>query len=490
MRRESGIRNMTEGSALRHIVWFTLPLLAGNFLQQFYNMVDSWVVGNYVSDAALAAVGVGFPVIFLFTSLFSGIATGGTVVIAQAFGAWKPERVRHAIDSLYTAFVRSILPITIIALLLVSPLMTVLRVDPAAWAETRTYLLVVCAGLIGNIGYNLNAGILNGVGNSSTTLLFLMVSTVLNILLDLLLVLAFSMGVLGVALGTVIAQACSWLFGIWYINRNYPQLAIHPFSGFFDRKLFAEIIRIGLPSGIQMSLVALGAMFVLSKVNSFGKAFTAGFNVGNKLDTLAFLPTQSMAAAVISFVGQNMGAGREDRHAGGCLDGSQLRAGGVAVRSPVPDLLPRPGGYCRQRRVSAVRHAALCAVFHPVCAEFRHAGCRRQRLPHGQCGRLRYSAAGSLPVPAGRQIRPGLYVLELWYRLGRGLCAVGLPLCLRQVAGQIPRRLTPAAVSGRTAREDPPEQGLDKSLCFFYNQFDRRQLNTGALKRTSAEMQD
>ena len=304
---------MTAGSPLRHIALFTLPLLAGNFLQQFYNMVDSWVVGNYVSDAALAAVGVGFPVIFLFTSLFSGIATGGTVVIAQSFGAGKPERVRSAIDSLYTAFIRSILPITAAALLLVGPLMTVLRVDPAAWAETRTYLLVVCAGLIGNIGYNLNAGILNGVGNSSTTLLFLMVSTVLNILLDLTLVLAVPLGVLGVALGTVIAQACSWLFGIWYINRNYPQLAIHPFSGVFDRKLFWEIIRIGLPSGIQMSLVALGSMCVLSRVNSFGKAYTAGFNVGNKLDTLAFLPTQSMAAAVTSFVGQNLGAGREDR---------------------------------------------------------------------------------------------------------------------------------------------------------------------------------
>ena len=304
---------MTAGSPLRHIALFTLPLLAGNFLQQFYNMVDSWVVGNYVSDAALAAVGVGFPVIFLFTSLFSGIATGGTVVIAQSFGAGKPERVRSAIDSLYTAFIRSILPITAAALLLVGPLMTVLRVDPAAWAETRTYLLVVCAGLIGNIGYNLNAGILNGVGNSSTTLLFLMVSTVLNILLDLTLVLAVPLGVLGVALGTVIAQACSWLFGIWYINRNYPQLAIHPFSGVFDRKLFWAIIRIGLPSGIQMSLVALGSMCVLSRVNSFGKAYTAGFNVGNKLDTLAFLPTQSMAAAVISFVGQNLGAGREAR---------------------------------------------------------------------------------------------------------------------------------------------------------------------------------
>ena len=313
MGTESGIRNMTAGSPFRHILMFTLPLLAGNFLQQFYNMVDSWVVGNYVSDGALAAVGVGFPVIFLFTSLFSGIATGGTVVIAQSFGGGRPDRVRSAIDSLYTAFIRSILPITAAALLLVNPLMTVLRVDPAAWAETRTYLLVVCAGLVGSIGYNLNAGILGGMGNSSTTLLFLAVSTILNIFLDLALVLAVPLGVLGVALGTVIAQLCSWLFGIWYINRRYPQLAIHPFNGIFDRKLFCEIIRIGLPSGIQMSLVALGAMGVLSKVNSYGKAFTAGFNVGNKLDTLSFLPVQSLAAAVISFVGQNMGASREDR---------------------------------------------------------------------------------------------------------------------------------------------------------------------------------
>ena len=313
MGTESGIRNMTAGSPFRHILMFTLPLLAGNFLQQFYNMVDSWVVGNFVSDGALAAVGVGFPVIFLFTSLFSGIATGGTVVIAQSFGGGRPDRVRSAIDSLYTAFIRSILPITAAALLLVNPLMTVLRVDPAAWAETRTYLLVVCAGLVGSIGYNLNAGILGGMGNSSTTLLFLAVSTILNIFLDLALVLAVPLGVLGVALGTVIAQLCSWLFGIWYINRRYPQLAIHPFNGIFDRRLFCEIIRIGLPSGIQMSLVALGAMGVLSKVNSYGKAFTAGFNVGNKLDTLSFLPVQSLAAAVISFVGPNMGASREDR---------------------------------------------------------------------------------------------------------------------------------------------------------------------------------
>ena len=244
METESGIRNMTVGSPFRHILMFTLPLLAGNFLQQFYNMVDSWVVGNFVSDGALAAVGVGFPVIFLFTSLFSGIATGGTVVIAQAFGGGRPGRVRSAIDSLYTAFIRSILPITAAALLLVHPLMTVLRVDPAAWAETRTYLLVVCAGLVGSIGYNLNAGILGGMGNSSTTLLFLAVSTILNIFLDLALVLAVPLGVLGVALGTVIAQLCSWLFGIWYINRRYPQLAIHPIDSWSKYRGVADMERV------------------------------------------------------------------------------------------------------------------------------------------------------------------------------------------------------------------------------------------------------
>lgn len=342
MSKQSGLRDMTAGSPLRHILLFTLPLLAGNFLQQFYNMVDSWVVGNYVSDAALAAVGVGFPVIFLFTSLFTGIATGGTVVIAQAFGAGDTERVRAAIDTLYTAFVRSIVPITAAALLLVEPLMTVLRVDPAARGETRIYLLVVCGGLIGSIGYNLNAGILNGVGNSSTTLLFLAISTITNIILDLVLVLVIPLGVLGVALGTVIAQAVSWLYGMWYIGRHYPLLTIRPFNGHFDRALFREIIRIGLPTGIQLSLISVGSMCVLAKVNSYGKAFTAGFNVGNKLDTLSFLPTQSLSSAIISFVGQNLGAGREDRAKQGTRVTVLLAIGWTVASSAVVVLLRDP----------------------------------------------------------------------------------------------------------------------------------------------------
>ena len=308
-----GMRNMTEGSPAGHIFYFALPLLAGSFLQQLYNMVDSWVVGQYVGDGALAAVGVGFPVIFMFTSLFMGLSNGGTVVIAQFYGAGRMDRVRDAVDTIYTAFVFSAVPITALAVALVRPILLLMRVEESAYHEAWLYLIVVCAGLIGTIGYNLNAGILGGLGNSRTTLLFLAIAAGMNIFLDLLLVLACGMGVLGVALGTVISQAFSWLFGLTYINRKYPDIAIRPFCRRFDRHLFRQIMGIGLPAGIQMSLVAIGAMAVMSKINSYGKEFTAAYNVGSKLDQLAFLPVQSLSNAVTAFVGQNIGAKRLDR---------------------------------------------------------------------------------------------------------------------------------------------------------------------------------
>ncbi|MCF2617816.1 MATE family efflux transporter [Oscillibacter valericigenes] len=313
MERENGMRNMTVGSPAGHIFYFALPLLAGSFLQQLYNMVDSWVVGNYAGDTALAAVGVGYPVIFMFTSLFMGLSNGGTVVIAQFYGAGNMDRVRDAVDTIYTAFMVSAIPITAIALGLVNPVLTLMQVKSDAWAESWLYLTVVSAGLIGAIGYNLNAGILGGLGNSRTTLLFLAISSVMNIVLDLVFVLGCGMGVLGVALGTIISQAFSWLFGLFYINRRYPDIAIRPFCRRFDKTLFRQIMGIGLPAGVQMSLVAIGAMVVMSKINSFGKEFAAAYNVGSKLDSLAFLPVQSLSNAVTSFVGQNIGAKRLDR---------------------------------------------------------------------------------------------------------------------------------------------------------------------------------
>lgn len=141
-----GMRNMTVGSPAGHIFYFALPLLAGSFLQQLYNMVDSWVVGQYVGDGALAAVGVGFPVIFMFTSLFMGLSNGGTVVIAQFYGAGKLDRVRDAVDTIYTSFVVAAVPITVLAVALVKPILFLMRVEESAYHEAWLYLIVVCAG--------------------------------------------------------------------------------------------------------------------------------------------------------------------------------------------------------------------------------------------------------------------------------------------------------------------------------------------------------
>ena len=313
MKPATGLRNMTVGSPAGHLFAFALPLLCGSFLQQLYNMVDAWVVGRHVGDAALAAVGIGSPVLFMFSSLFMGLSSGGTVVIAQFYGAGELKRVRDAIDTVYTTFLASIIPISLAAVALVKPMLFLLRVDDGAWDEAWLYLTVVCAGLIGNIGYNLNAGILGGLGNSRTTLLFLSVASALNIGLDFLFVLVFRWGVFGGAFATILAQAVSWLFGLIYINRRYPEIAIRPLCFHFDKGLFREIMGIGLPAGIQMSLVAFGSMVVMSKVNTFGEEFTAGYNVGVRLDQLAFLPVQSLANAATAFVGQNIGAQLPDR---------------------------------------------------------------------------------------------------------------------------------------------------------------------------------
>ena len=338
----SGMRDMTAGSPAGHILYFALPLLAGSLLQQLYNMVDSWVVGRYVGDGALAAVGVGFPVLTMFASLFIGLSSGGTVVIAQFFGAGRLDRVRDAVDTIYSAFLASILPLTVLALLAVGPILRLLQVEESAYGEAYLYLMVVCAGLIGSIGYNLNSGILGGLGNSRSTLLFLAAASVMNIVLDLVLVLAFGLGVLGAALGTIIAQAFSWLFGVVYINRHYPEISLRLLPRKFDRALFGQIMSIGLPAGIQMSLVALGAMVVMGKINSYGKEFTAGYNVGFRLDQLAFLPIQSLSSAVISFVGQNIGAKRLDRARQGIRVTAALSAAWALLMTALLILLSEP----------------------------------------------------------------------------------------------------------------------------------------------------
>ena len=310
---DHNVRNMTHGSISRHLLGFAMPLFLGSLLRQFYNMVDSWVVGQFVSEAALAAVGMGFSVVFMFTALFIGMSNGTTVVIAQYYGAGRMERVRDVVDTVYTFFVVAAIPITAAAMLLAKPLLILMRVQSDAFADAYLYLLIVCGGIIGSIGYNINSGILQGVGNSRASLIFLAVSAVMNIILDLLFVLVFHWGVAGVAIATIIAQFCSWIFGVFYINHNYSEFAIRPFCMRFDRLIFRQIMSIGLPAGIQFSVISVGIIAVMSQVNAFGTSYMAGFNVGSKLDSMAFLPIQSIAFSGTAFVGQNIGAGQHER---------------------------------------------------------------------------------------------------------------------------------------------------------------------------------
>lgn len=331
--KPTGLTNMTEGSALKHIFRFAMPLLFGSIFQQLYNMVDSIVVGKFVGDTALTAVGTAFPVVFLLASLFMGLGLGATIVVSQFFGASDMQRVKDTIDTTYTALIIAVIPLTIVSLFLCKPLLFLLNVPADSMAEAEIYMMIILGGFAANLGYSANSGILQGLGDSRTPLLFLIIASIINIVLDLLFVVVFNWGVAGVAIATVIAQAFSWIFGIFYINKKYPTLKIQPFCMKFDKDIFTKIVKLGVPAGIQQAFFSIGVMAMQSLVNGYGSSFAAGYNGANKVDMFAFLPVQSFATATTTFVGQNIGAGRGDRVHKGAIASLKLSIGFSIVLS-------------------------------------------------------------------------------------------------------------------------------------------------------------
>ena len=320
--------DMTSGNPYQLIFSFSIPLLIGNIFQQLYNMVDSIVVGNFVGEKALAAVGTCFPVIFMLVSLFMGIGIGASVMVSQYFGARDYDSIQKTVSTIYTATVVGCIPLTIIGVLVSRPLLLLMKVpDDGTLEMAEIYMIVIFIGIVGTLGFNINSGILQGLGDSRTSLFFLMIATIINIILDLLFTLAFHWGTMGVALATIIAQICSWIFGIFFINRRFSFLKIRPLSFHFDRQIFAKAMKLGIPSGIQQALFSIGIMAMQSLVNSYGSNFMAGFNGANKLDSFAFMPIQSFASAVTTYTGQNIGAGKVDRVKSGVRAGIVLSVG-------------------------------------------------------------------------------------------------------------------------------------------------------------------
>ena len=319
-----GAQDMTVGKPLSNLAAFSIPLLIGNFAQQMYNTVDSIVVGQYCGDSALAAVGASGPIVNLMLLLFMGISTGAGILVAQYFGAHKEKELNTSIGSCLTlAFVAGII-IMAIGPFVVAPLMTLLDTPPDVYDMAVDYLVIILLGIMGTGYYNIVSGVLRGLGDSVTPLIFLVVACVLNIILDLVFVIYFDMAAAGVALATIIAQAVSATLCIYKLL-HMPGVTVKKKDLIPEKNMSMKIIRLGLPSGLTQAIFSMSAIVVQALTNSFGTAVMACSIVVMRVDGFAMMPNFTFGMAMTTFVGQNIGAGRMDRVREGVRVG--LRAG-------------------------------------------------------------------------------------------------------------------------------------------------------------------
>jgi putative MATE family efflux protein len=285
---------MTEGNILGHLIQFAIPLLIGNVLQQLYNMVDTWVVGNYVSGEAFSAVGTVGPIINLLIGFFMGFSTGAGVVISQFYGAKKYEEVQKTLHTaLCMTLILGIL-FTAVGILMVPTMLDLMNTPDDVLGEATDYLTIYFSGIMGLMFYNIGSGILRSVGDSKRPFYFLAVSAVTNTVLDLLFVLCFDMGVRGVALATIIAQGLSAFLIILTLLRtdsciklSFKKLQLHG-------EMLFKIIKIGLPAALQMAVTSFSNIFVQSYINYFDTAAMGGWTAYSKIDQLILLPMQSV----------------------------------------------------------------------------------------------------------------------------------------------------------------------------------------------------
>lgn len=308
------MKDLTTGNPARLIFVFALPMLLGNVFQQFYNTVDSIVVGHFVGKTALGAVGASFPIFFLLISLVIGITMGSSIVFSQFFGARDYLTVKKAIETTYLFLFWAALIITALGLLSAGWLLRLINTPAEIMPQAKLYLQILFAGSLPLFGYNSISAVMRGLGDSKTPLYLLIVATLVNIVLDLGFVLLFHWGVAGVALATVIAQGVSFGLGIYILNRRENRLLhFHARSMHFDAPVFRKILRLGLPTTIQQSLVGLGFMALTGIVNAFGTNVIAAYAAATRIDSLASMPAMNFSIAVSTFVGQNIGAGKLDR---------------------------------------------------------------------------------------------------------------------------------------------------------------------------------
>ncbi len=317
-------KDMTQGTPWKRIVEFTIPMLIGNVAQQLYNTADSIIVGRYIGDNALAAVGSASPVLNLLLVLFVGVAVGAGIMVSQYFGAQDRENLSRTIETCITLTAITSVGIMIIGPLVSRPLLVYLKTPPSILDWCADYLNVFFLGISGFAFYNILAGVLRGLGDSFSALVFLLISTALNVGLDILFVARFGMGVPGVALATVLAQGISAIFCLFKLLKMKDSFDLNWSMLKLNKKHSLNLIRLGLPSGLTQAVFSLAMIVVQSLTNSFGEMVIAANVIVMRVDGFAMMPNFSFGSAMTTFTGQNIGANRLDRVEQGTKVGTKI----------------------------------------------------------------------------------------------------------------------------------------------------------------------
>ena len=304
-------KSMVEGTTWKHILRFALPVLAGSLLQQLYNTADTIIVGNFSGEDALSAVGTTTSFTFLFMSLAIGFSAGNGVIVAQYYGAENEKLMKKSASTGILLMLGMGVISTVAAIGLSGPAYTyMIDVPKEILEQTLVYFRVYALGLVFQFGYNIFSSILRAVGDSAATLYFLMISSILNIGLDLLFVAVFRWGVMGAAVATDIAQAVSFVAAYIYMIKKYPTFRFGIRDFVWDSILAKKTLTVGLPIAMQMAIASLGFTFIQRAVNGFGKAMTASFTVGQRIEMYINLPCSAFQTTLATYVGQNIGAGK------------------------------------------------------------------------------------------------------------------------------------------------------------------------------------
>ena len=313
MASHTGKIDMIRGSIIKSAALFALPICVGNILQQLYGTVDTLVVGNFCDSAALAAVGTATQPMEILLCVFLGIGNGASILVSQEMGRRNADGLRMLVRTAVWFLYLCAIPVTILAMFVGPALLRLMQVPADAFDYAVLYLRITALGTLGNLGYNMNAGILRGLGDSRSTLLLLLISCLTNIVLDIVFVIGLHMGVAGAALATILSQALSAVLVLWVLMRTKDMHRLELRKIRFDGRMFHRIIRIGLPAGLQSVMYTSSNILIQSSVNALGTDTVAAWTAYSKIDSLFWMIVNAFGISITTFVGQNFGAGKYHR---------------------------------------------------------------------------------------------------------------------------------------------------------------------------------